>query len=155
MTTAPGWLTRSDLQEHVSRLFTPRFSGKDDPGCIGLEIELIGLLKAYPPRPVPASSLAEMLSADKDLVSDACLSFEPGSQVEQAPPARATAPCCPRNCPATHRRLRRCVAPHGVSMLSTGTNPWHTCDALGLHTDRPRYRAMQDHFDGIGIAGRR
>ncbi len=150
-------LTRSDLEEHVSRLFTStRFSGKDDPGCIGLEIELIPVYsKAYPPRPVPASSLAKMLSADKDLVSDACLSFEPGGQVELSPPPGATARAALGTARQLTERLRRCVAPHGVSMLGTGTNPWHTCDALGLHTDRPRYRAMQDHFDGIGIAGRR
>ncbi|MDP9382682.1 MAG: glutamate-cysteine ligase family protein [Chloroflexota bacterium] len=158
MTTAPGRLTRSELEEHVSRLFAPaRYSsGRDELGCIGLEVELIPVQAGgYPPRPVPASILAEMLSGDENLARDARLSFEPGGQVELSPPPRATARAALETVGQLTDRLHRCVAPYGVSLLSTGVNPWHSCYDLGLQTERPRYRAMQEHFDAIGGAGRR
>jgi glutamate--cysteine ligase len=52
-------------------------------------------------------------------------------------------------------RLRVCCDPEGVALVRTGTNPWHSCEELGLQTDRARYRTMQAHFDSIGSFGRR
>ncbi|MDP9382130.1 MAG: glutamate-cysteine ligase family protein [Chloroflexota bacterium] len=158
MTTTSHRLTRAELEQQVSRLFAPArsSSSRDEPGCIGLEVELIPVyVRGYPPVPVSALSLAEVLSSDEDLARAACLSFEPGGQVELSPPPGATARAALETIRELTDRLHQCVAPHGVLLLSTGVNPWSSCDDLGLQTDRPRYRAMQSHFDAIGAAGRR
>lgn len=158
MIAADDHLTHSELEQNVIRLFTPTsFSGGGGGlGRIGLEIELIPVYAdRYPPRPVPAVVLTQVLSQDRNLACEARLSFEPGGQVELSPPPETTVSATLSRARELTSRLRTCGAEHGIEFISSGLNPWHSCDDLGFQTDRPRYRAMQSHFDAIGGAGRR
>ena len=51
-------------------------------------------------------------------------------------------------------RLDAALARAGIVAVSSGLNPWHSADAVGMHLDAERYRMMQRHFDSIGVAGR-
>lgn len=158
MRLAAATVTPGDLAQHVSRLFSPTRNTDRNatPGHIGLEIELIPVyVGAWPPRPVPAAELTQMLFSDRELSVDGRLTFEPGGQVELSPPPAPTVSAALTQAQSLLGRLRGCCDPQGVALVRTGTNPWHSCDELGLQTDRPRYRAMQAHFDGIGSSGRR
>jgi len=89
-----------------------------------------------------------------NLVSDARLTFEPGGQVEISPlPSPSVAQLLER----TNNLLTAIcasLAAGGIELFSSGVNPWHSVEELGLQTPAPRYLNMQAHFDTIGHAGR-
>jgi glutamate--cysteine ligase len=158
MRFAAATVTSGDLAQHVSRLFSPTQHSDSiaTPGYIGLEIEVIPVYAdTWPPRPVSAAELTQSLAADPELIADARLTFEPGGQVELSPPPAPTASAALTHARSLLGRLRACCEPFGIALVRAGTNPWHSCAELGLQTDRPRYRAMQAHFDSIGSSGRR
>jgi glutamate--cysteine ligase len=158
MRLAAATVTPGDLAQPVSRLFSPTANTDSSatPGYVGLEIELIPVYAdAWPPRPVPAAELTQLLSGDPELIEDGRLTFEPGGQVELSPPPAPTVSALLDRARSLLGRLHACCDARGVALIRSGTNPWHSCDELGLQTDRPRYRAMQAHLDSIGSSGRR
>jgi glutamate--cysteine ligase len=96
-----------------------------------------------------------LLAGDADLAQDGRVSFEPGGQLEISPPPSASISALLASVENLRTRVERCLAVGGAQLYSSGLNPWHTADELGLQTPRPRYIAMQDHFDSIGPYGRR
>lgn len=158
MSSVVSTLTRSQLGPRVRDLFgaPDRPALWTEPGLVGVELELIPVRAgACPPEPVGKTAIEEALAYDPTLVSDASITFEPGGQVELSPSPSATVVDLFGNIEHLVGRLRRCVARSGIVMVSTGTNMWHSNEILGLQTDRPRYRAMQAHFDHIGPYGRK
>jgi glutamate--cysteine ligase len=143
---------RLDLIEQVGRLFDDPAAGP--PGTAGLEVELI-CVSGRPPRPVPAArTRAAIEAADPGLLVDGRVSFEPGGQLELSPLPCASTAALLAHVSALVDRLRRALARDRIVAVSTGMNPWHTADEVGLQVDAERYLVMQRHFDSIGDAGR-
>ena len=146
---APG----DDLAHRVKRLFAGRAA---DPAAlrVGVEVELIPVL-GRPPRPAPAARTREaILAHDPDLFTDACISFEPGGQVEMSPPPQPSPAALLDELDGLLARLDGALARDGIVAVSSGLNPWHRAIDVGLQLDDERYRVMQQHFDAIGAAGR-
>lgn len=83
------------------------------------------------------------------------ITFEPGGQVEFS---SIPYPCLSdalERMEAIQGSLRDFFASVGVTLLQTGINPWQSVDEIGLQMAKPRYRAMNDHFNGIGLMGQR
>jgi glutamate--cysteine ligase len=143
----------AQLLHQVERLFadtTPAGS----PLRAGVEIEVIPVT-GRPPRPVPAAhSRAAIERHDPALLVDGRVSVEPGGQVELSPAPQPSTAALLAQAAALLDRLRRALAAEGMVAVSSGMNPWHDADQVGLQLDAPRYTAMQRHFDGIGRAGR-
>jgi glutamate--cysteine ligase len=81
------------------------------------------------------------------------LGFEPGGQVELSLPSQT----CPAAVATRLRRdlaaLRTSCAAHAIRLDATPVDPRPDA-AVPLQLTRPRYLAMQRHFDAIGPAGR-
>ncbi len=151
-------LTQADLKGQVARLFWPVVPHCADggPGLIGLEVELIPVKAgSHRLRPATLSQVQASLDHDRQLVSDACISFEPGAQIEFSPPPAPSVTALFEQLRDLLARLRECGGRDRIRFISSGVNPWHTCEEIGLQVDRPRYRVMQAQFDDIGPAGRR
>jgi glutamate--cysteine ligase len=150
-------LQRSDVAREVAELFaaSPVPAGVG-PGQVGLELELIpARIDASPPEPVAVKVLQQLLATDSSLGQEARITFEPGGQLELSPgPYPSAAQALSRAAELT-ARARSCLAPAAIELFSSGTNPWHTVDQLGLQTPAPRYVTQQAHYDEIGPAGRR
>jgi glutamate--cysteine ligase len=145
---------RRDLIEQVGALFSDASAGAAGPGSAGVEVELI-CVEGRPPRPVPAARLGELLAAaDPTLAAEACLSFEPGGQLELSPPPQPSTAALLTRVDALLARVDRALAAGSVVAVSSGINPWHDADSVGLHLDAERYLVMQQHFDRLGPAGR-
>ncbi|HSF55505.1 MAG TPA: glutamate-cysteine ligase family protein [Algoriphagus sp.] len=163
-------------------LFEPVFHTEispNDPGLIGIELEVFpvrfsesDITKAFPVPLLgkPFSLFEELVnssanfggilkSGEKNIISDIefpngnSFQFEPGGQVEIA-----TAPC--NSLPELTFKLQFCQdildsisEKTGVSFAQIGTNPWFDTDQIGLQLDKPRYRALQKYFSGIGPFG--
>jgi glutamate--cysteine ligase len=92
---------------------------------------------------------------ERIVFEDGCsFHFEPGGQVEIS-----TCPC--DNLISTAARLRYMqdilgsVTRHDhIHFAQVGTNPWFDADEIGLQMQKPRYRALQNYFDGIGPYGK-
>jgi glutamate--cysteine ligase len=145
--------TAEHLRERVDALFVG--SALDAAGMrVGVEVELIPV-RGRPPRPVPPDDTrAAIVAHDPALLADARISFEPGGQVELSPPPRESPSLAMEAVGALLARLDAALARRGIVAVSSGLNPWHAADAVGMHLDAERYRMMQRHFDSIGSAGR-
>jgi glutamate--cysteine ligase len=154
MTVATPAASDAQVIQQVRGLFStrrPRF----EPGLVGVELEFIPVrADIQPPQPVGKLALENAMRSDPDLAREACISFEPGGQIELSPLPSASVTELLTTVDRLVGRLRQCAALHQISLVSTGTNMWHSGHELGLQTDRPRYRAMQAHFDAIGPYGR-
>lgn len=149
-------LSGVDLSRQVGNLFrgTSYCRTTDEPGLVGVEMELIPVATAnYPPQPVGKAALEQALLADPDLAREARVTFEPGGQIELSPPPLANVSQLLTIIDHVLGRLRHCAARREIMLVSTGVNMWHGLEELGLQTDQPRYRAMQAHFDAIGPQG--
>lgn len=155
MTVAPPHIGSPLLDGPVARLFRPTGHGSS-PLRVGLEIELIPVRPgAGIPSPVPVASIDPLIRADRVLSSLGRLSFEPGGQVELSLDPAATPAAALAAADAGVARMEALLAPEGIVLACSGSNPWHGLDAIGLQVTAPRYRSMQQHFDRVGGAGRR
>ncbi len=149
-------LTPSDVRGQVAELFTD--SAQDpsySPGRVGLELEWIPARPAQnPPGRVGVDVLREVLDSAPALVEAARVTYEPGGQLEISPPPAPSAAQALETAADYGARLRRLLAPAGIRLFSSGMNPWHSVDQLGLQTPGPRYVTQQAHYDAIGLAGR-
>jgi glutamate--cysteine ligase len=141
-----------DLHERVDRLFAGRRGAA--PARVGVEVELIPV-HGRPPRPTPASRTRQaILAHDPDLLTDACISFEPGGQVELSPPPQRSPAALLDELDGLLARLDGALARDGIVAVSAGLNPWHSAEEVGLQVEAQRYQVMQRHFDAIGPSGR-
>ena len=145
------------LSERVRALLTPTPWGVAGPGRVGAEIELLPVrLTADGPRAVPrVETLAALRRSDPALFDDACVTFEPGGQLELSPPCSAGPAEALRVVDTMIARARKCVDAAGFLFLDAAVSPWHGVDAVPLQTAEPRYTAMQERFDAVGPQGRR
>lgn len=157
MLTAHG-LSRADIDRTIADLFKPPPVVDRDtstPGFVGLELEWIPARPALrPPGTVGVPTLKSLLSIPSDLVSEARLTFEPGGQVEISPPPSPSVTQLLDRIAGLSDTIRDSLRGSGVDLFSSGVNPWHSLEDLGLQTPAPRYTGMQAHFDAIGPAGR-
>jgi glutamate--cysteine ligase len=146
---------RAALAERVRALLTP--TGVAGPGRVGAEIELIPVrFTADGPLVVPrADTLAALRRTDPALVDDACVSFEPGGQLELSPPCSPSVAEALRVVDSAIARARKCAEVAGFVLLDAAASPWHDSGDVALQCDEPRYRAMQERFDAVGPDGRR
>lgn len=148
--------TRADVAKLVADLFTDPQTDGASPGCVGVEIEWIpAQTGVHPPAPVSVAQSAGLIGAGVEVAAEGNISYEPGGQVEMSPPPSMTVSDLLVHIDNLETRLRACMKPGRVELFSSGVNPWHTVDELGLQTPGPRYSSMQAHFDAIGPAGRR
>jgi len=126
------------------------------PGRVGVELEWIpAVVGRERPLQLRVGETEALLGRDPGLAADACVTFEPGGQLEISPPPSDTVTDLLEALGRLRRRVKRCLRASGAELLVSGLNPWHSLDELGLQTPRPRYLAMQHHFDQIGPYGRR
>ncbi|HXA43142.1 MAG TPA: glutamate-cysteine ligase family protein [Candidatus Solibacter sp.] len=149
-------LTPPDVRRQVAELFTDTTRDPSDgPGRVGLELEWIPARPSQnPPGTVGVEALRTVLDSAPALVEEARVTYEPGGQLEISPPPAPSPALALEMAAAYGTRLRRLVAPAGIRLLSSGMNPWHSVDQLGLQTPGPRYVTQQAHYDAIGPAGR-
>jgi glutamate--cysteine ligase len=148
-------LTRADVAQLVAGLFRDSDTASS-PGCVGVEIEWIpAQTEASPPGPVGVARSSQLLTTVPDVAAEGHVTYEPGGQIEMSPGPSNTVVDLLASIDTLETRLRACLKQGGVELFSSGVNPWHTVDELGLQTPGPRYSAMQAHFDAIGTAGRR
>lgn len=146
--------TGPDLREHVDQLFVARSVGAA-PLRTGVEVELIPVI-GRPPRPAALSEThGAVLRHDPALLLDACVSFEPGGQVELSPPPQDSPRAVLDALDGLIARLDGALRREGIVAVSSGLNPWHTTREVARQLDAERYAAMERHFDGIGESGRR
>ncbi len=81
------------------------------------------------------------------------LSFEPGGQVELSLPCAPNVQVLEHRFLARLRELRRDCAAAGVVLTAESVDPRGVAK-VPLQLVRPRYLAMQEHFDRFGPAGR-
>lgn len=140
----------------MAESFTSPPSADVTPGQVGAELEWIPAIAGpRPPRPLPVPETERLLARDPTLRRDARVTFEPGGQLEISPPPSASVGGLLRSLASLRTRVERCLEPQGAALFVSGLNPWHSTEELGLQTPRPRYVAMERHFDSIGPYGRR
>lgn len=123
---------------------------------MGVEIEWIPAVPGRQrPMALAVGETERLLACDSSLTRDARVSFEPGGQLEISPPPSASVSALLASVETLRTRVERCLAAGGAQLYTSGLNPWHATDELGLQTPRARYVAMQGHFDSIGPYGRR
>lgn len=149
-------LKPSDVSRRVAELFTPpAHAPTESPGRVGLEFEWIPARSdRRPPATVGVERLQKLLANDPSLVDDARVSYEPGGQLEISPLPSASVSHALDAVADYQARLHRCLQPAGIELFSSGMNPWHSVEQLGLQTPGPRYVTQQAHYDAIGPAGR-
>lgn len=140
----------------VADLFRePAGHDSDGPGLVGVEREWIPARPGKRPGTVGVAVLTSLLARDPSLMEAAHTTFEPGGQLEISPPASRSVRLLLEQLATYTARLAGLTAQGGVELFSSGLNPWHTLDELGLQTPGPRYVRMQEQFDRIGPSGRR
>jgi glutamate--cysteine ligase len=150
-------LKPSEVSRRVAELFSDAAPHPTDgPGRVGLELEWI---PARPdlrgPGTVGVDMLRRLLEPEPTLVEEARVTYEPGGQLEISPHPAAGVTQALAAVDGFESRLRRRLESAGIQLFSSGMNPWHTVDQLGLQTPGPRYVTQQAHYDAIGPSGRR
>jgi glutamate--cysteine ligase len=149
-------LQPSEIPRQVAELFSPPVQAPTEgPGRVGVELEWIPARSdLHPPGTVTVETLRGLLAKDPSLVGEARVTFEPGGQLEISPLPSPSVSHVINTLAAFKERLGRCLRPAGIELFSSGMNPWHSVDQLGLQTPGPRYVTQQAHYDAIGPAGR-
>ncbi|MGI5128230.1 glutamate-cysteine ligase family protein [Pseudonocardia sp. CA-107938] len=134
-----------DLETAVRSAFAPAAT----PGRVGVEVELIPVLRGARPEPAVVAAVL-----DAPFAAVARPTFEPGGQLELSP-----APQPVHAAVATILDLldqaRERAARAGIALVAAGTDPLHGCDRVPLQVANPRYRALQAALDEHGPDGRR
>jgi glutamate--cysteine ligase len=149
-------LTGADVSRMVRQSFTDPRAPAASPGYVGVEVEWIPARpEVSPPAPVAVAQSSALIGAAADIAGQGQVTYEPGGQVEMSPAPSVSVADLIVNLDVLEARLRASLQPGGVELFSSGVNPWHALDELGLQTPGPRYSAMQAHFDTVDTAGRR
>ncbi|MFL5526642.1 MAG: glutamate-cysteine ligase family protein [Gemmatimonadaceae bacterium] len=168
-------LTEAQLLEDVrQRLFAP--TGSTTPRAVGLELELIPIVKSTKkpalPNPTENSSHStavilsrlgahqgwtEMRAGDDppswQLRDGARVSFEPGGQIEISTAPHANASSVIDSTRALVKMLRDAMEEEDIELLARGVDPYNGIDAVPLQLHRERYSRMTRYFDSIGPSG--
>ncbi len=183
MPTSKKTLSTTDLLQHLHQhMFV--CNDTNESRRVGLEVELIPLFldlaheKAYVvPFQRPADSeLLSVLSSMNRLaerveglilqrtpdgipvyreVDAGLITFEPGGQVEYSTAPRDSASAALEEAEEFIHQLESVTRDSELYFLTTGINPWHTVEEIGLQVNKPRYAAMDEYFTAIGPYGRR
>jgi glutamate--cysteine ligase len=158
------------MRRDVAALFTStRPPGA--PDLIGIEIELIPVMRGPDPRPVPlfasaagAPSLLGLLRAwagSAGLIREerrgpadlrfrtshgGWITFEPGGQLELSSAPRPTPSAAFAEVVEVLDPLHGAAYAAGVKLMSRGLNPWHDVQDIPLQVESPRYRAMDAYL---------
>ena len=160
------------LDDLRHRFFSPVNSRA--PCAIGVEIELIPVhastrLPALP-RGFEAPTTADVLSrlgkregwleqsAENDppswkLDDGACISFEPGGQIEISSAPHANASSVIEATQALVATIRQTMMAADIELLAFGVDPYNDIQAVPLQLHRDRYSRMTHYFDSIGPSG--
>jgi glutamate--cysteine ligase len=82
------------------------------------------------------------------------ISFEPGGQIEYSSGSRPDLDSAFRETSDALACTEKIFSHEGIRLFYGGINPWHTTDSVGLKNPKPRYRAMDQYFEKIGVFGR-
>ena len=137
----------------LSTLVRQQFAPARHPGRVGVEVELIPVTDDVGPAPVPPGLLAAGFTPA--FIAAARPTFEPGGQLELSPPPQRSVPALVRELQGLLRQAEEQAAAAGVQLVAAGTNPYHSCEQVGLCLPTPRYRALQRSLDVGGPDGRR
>jgi glutamate--cysteine ligase len=160
------------LDDLRQRFFSPMSART--PRAIGVEIELIPVyastrLPALPRSKVGAST-ADVLSRlgeregwlEQSVENDppswklddgACISFEPGGQIEISSVPHANASSVIEATQALVATIREAMTAADIELLAFGVDPYNGIDAVPLQLHRDRYTRMTRYFDSIGPSG--
>jgi glutamate--cysteine ligase len=83
------------------------------------------------------------------------ISFEPGGQIEISSCVLPSPHALAISLAGTVQALRNSAAAHGVSLLTSGVDPYNEIDDVALELHAPRYESMTRHFNSIGPSGAR
>jgi glutamate--cysteine ligase len=166
-------LTEAMLLEDVrQRLFAPSKSAT--PHAVGLELELIPMVRSTRSRALPAldgepstwsilmelgrrSGWAEQRNGDDPSSwrtrEGATISFEPGGQIEISTAPFPTAAEAIGEAEGLVALLRDAMGDDGVDLLARGVDPYNDIDAVPLQLHRDRYTGMTRYFESIGSSG--
>lgn len=160
------------LEDIRQRLFSPLTA----PGArtIGAELELIPV-NAADNSPVLAQrgarpSTVDVLSAlgarhgwteqpaENDppswrLPDGACISFEPGGQIEISSAPHPAASALIRSLESTVRLVEDVMREAGIVLVTKGVDPYNSIDSVPLQLHRDRYTGMTRYFNSVGPAG--
>jgi glutamate--cysteine ligase len=162
------------MRRLVEPLFQPRSTSQPD-GSMGAELELIPIRDE--------SQRRVLIDADEygpgtaDIVRDASrdrnwreivdsygapswltgdggrICYEPGGQLEICSPVFGTPELLGDFLRSIVGALRESAKALGVSLLTTGVDPYNAVADVPLQLHAPRYEAMTRYFDAIGAAG--
>lgn len=165
-------LTEAVLLEDVrQRLFSP--TNPANPRAIGVELELIPVdtrTREVIPAREGERSTSRVLSrlagregwreeatredpSSWNLPDGACISFEPGGQIEISSSPHATASALIDAMTRVVGQIGEEMASSGISLVAAGVDPCNDIASVPLQLHRERYAMMTDYFDSIGVAG--
>lgn len=81
--------------------------------------------------------------------------YEPGGQIEISSPVFQSAGRLESFLRSTVSALRDSAGQAGITLLTTGVDPYNSLDGVSLELQAPRYDAMTRYFDSIGQSGAR
>jgi len=160
------------LDDVRQRLFSPTRS--PTPHAIGLELELIPVHRSTRAPALATkgerASTAEVLSRlgrregwrEQSIGGDppswkledgACISFEPGGQIEISTAPQPTASGVIDSTQRLVAMLRDAMSDAGIELVARGVDPYNDIDAVPLQLHRDRYTGMTRYFDSIGPSG--
>lgn len=121
------------------------------PHSTGIEAEWFVVDDTAAADTVPIDRLRSLLAPVQPLPAGSLISFEPGGQLELSTAVSLDgAAGAIQRLTADLAAVRSALAPAGLRLLATGTDPLRRPDR---QLDLPRYRAMQAFYDRRGLAG--
>ena len=160
------------LNDVRQRLFAP--SRSDTPRAVGLELELIPILRstrkpalAIRNQTPSTTSVLARLGAQKAWVEEPAgddpsawqlpdgsrISFEPGGQLEISSIPHATASSAIESTRGLVDLLRGAMAPEGIELIAAGVDPYNDIEDVPLQLHRERYVGMTHYFESVGPSG--
>jgi glutamate--cysteine ligase len=122
--------------------------GPRPPG-VGLELEWFVIDRAGR-RVTDPARVGVALEAGGALPHASRITFEPGGQLEISTRPAPDGPTAIALAEADALAARTRLADAGLAVVAVGTDAGGLCPRV---TDAPRYRAMDEYFDGLGAAG--
>jgi glutamate--cysteine ligase len=165
-------LTEAALLEDVrQRLFSP--TSPAHARAVGVELELIpvdtrtrAVIRAREGEHSSSRVLARLAAregwteesngddpASWNLPDAACISFEPGGQIEISSSPHPTASALIDRMTRVVEQIDEEMSAAGISLVAAGVDPCNDIAAVPLQLHRERYTMMTDYFDSIGVAG--
>lgn len=120
------------------------------PRAVGIELEWLLNHRDDPVRPIAPADL-DLAQQAASTLRHSTLSIEPGGQLELSSVPFAGAAECVVALRADLGPFRQALRSAGLALTGIGLDPWRPSRRI---LDRPRYVAMERHFDRRGSAGR-